>query len=122
MNLNKVSLIGNLTKEPIAKSIASGQELSRFTVATNYLSKNKSGSKKVTDFHSIVAWGGLARVANQYLKKGSKVYVEGRLQNSSWEDKAKVKHYKTEIIAQELIMLDSKKKEVLVEVEEVPFE
>lgn len=121
MNLNKVALIGNLTAAPVAKTIASGLELSRFTVATNYLSKSKTGNKKVADFHSIVAWGGLAKVANQYLKKGSKVYLEGRLHTDSWEDKAKLKHYKTEIIAGELIMLDSKKKEVLAEVEEVPF-
>lgn len=122
MNLNKVSLIGNLTKEPVARTTASCQELSRFTLATNYLSKGKNGDKKVTEFHSIVAWGGLARVTNQYLKKGSKIYLEGRLHNSSWEGKDKAKHYQTEIVASEMIMLDSRKKELLPEVEEAPID
>ncbi|MFA6460500.1 MAG: single-stranded DNA-binding protein [Patescibacteria group bacterium] len=115
MNLNKVSLLGNLTKDPIAKTTPSGMELAIFTVATNYEWRDqKTKEKKSTvEFHPIVAWGKLGKVVNDYLTKGSKVYLEGRLQTRTWEDKTKQKHYKTEVVANEMIMLGggSKKEE-----------
>ncbi len=134
MNLNKVSLLGNLTRDPLAKTLASGTELSLFTVATNFLWRDhKTKEKKeAVEFHPIVAWGKLAAIINKYLTKGSKVYVEGSLRTRVWEDKTKEKHYKTEVIASELIMLGggSKKEEARSEelaaeniaIEEVPIE
>lgn len=132
MNLNKVSLIGNLTKNPQAKKAPSGSDLSLFTVATNYIWRDaKTKEKKETvDFHSVIAWGKLAQIINKYLVKGSKVYLEGRLHTRIWEDKTKQKHYKTEIIATDLIMLSAKKGKTQnddlavesISIEEVPVE
>lgn len=115
MDLNKVSLIGNLTDDPKAKTLPSGQSLVMFSLATNYYWRDVQTKEKKSraDFHRLVAWGHLADIINTYLKKGSKVFVEGRLQNRVWEDKDKKKHYMTEIIASDLIMLGgNNKKEV----------
>ncbi len=107
MDLNKVSLIGNLADNPDMRTLPSGQSLALFSLATNYNWKDvKSKEKKErVDFHKIVAWGGLADIISTYLKKGSKVFLEGRLQNRSWEDDEKNKKYTTEIVASDLIML-----------------
>lgn len=107
MNLNKVSLLGNLTKNPLAKTTATGTDLALFTVATNYVWRDQKTKEKKesVEFHPIVAWGKLGQIVNTYLTKGSKVYIEGRLQTRSWEDPEKVKHYKTEVVASEMIML-----------------
>lgn len=112
MDLNKVSLIGNLANDPEAKALASGQKVAVFKLATNYTWKDvKTKSKKSrADFHKIVAWGNLADIITTYLKKGSKVFLEGRLQNNEWEDKNKNKRYTTEIIASDLIMLGGSSK------------
>jgi len=115
MDLNKVSLIGNLTDDPKTKSLASGQILANFSLATNYYWRDVETKEKKSraDFHRLVAWGHLADIINTYLKKGSKVFVEGRLQNRTWEDKDKKKHYMTEIVVSDLIMLGgTNKKEV----------
>ena len=107
MNLNKVSLIGNLTKDPISKKISSGQTVTYFGLATNYSWKDiktKERKEKV-DFHNIIAWGRLAEIVTTYLKKGDKVYLEGRLQNRKWDDEKGQKHSKSEVVAQNLIML-----------------
>jgi len=134
MNLNKVTLIGNLTRNPIAKSLTSGTEVALITVATNHVFRDKETKEKreTVEFHPVVAWGRLAEIINQYLTKGSKVYLEGRLHTRSWEDKDKQVHYKTEVIASDLIMLgggqkkeESKSDELAEEeisVEEVPVE
>ncbi|HOC96469.1 MAG TPA: single-stranded DNA-binding protein [bacterium] len=109
MDLNKVMLIGNLTKDPESRTLVNGQSLSMFTVATNRVWKDASGNKKEqAEFHNIVAWGKLADIANQYLKKGKKVFIEGRLQTRSWDDQNGVKKYKTEVIAENISMLDTK--------------
>ena len=115
MDLNKVSLIGNLTDDPKEKRLSSGQTLAAFSVATNYnWTDAKSKEKKSrADFHKIVAWGHLADIINTYLKKGSKVYLEGRLQNRVWEDKDKNKKYSTEVVASELIMLGGSSKQAV---------
>ncbi|PLX25115.1 single-stranded DNA-binding protein [Candidatus Parcubacteria bacterium] len=133
MDLNKVSLIGNLTADPEAKALSSGQNLAVLRLATNYTWKDAQtkSKKNRADFHRVVAWGSLADIINTYLKKGSKVYLEGRLQNRSWEDKDKNKHYMTEIVASDLIMLGGSNKKMVkgdetakedVDVEEIQVE
>ncbi len=115
MDLNKVSLIGNLTGDPVNKSLPSGQSVALFTLATNYNWKDVRSKEKKTraDFHKVVAWGHLAEIITSYLKKGSKVFLEGRLQNRSYQDKNKNTRYITEIVASDLIMLGgSHKKDV----------
>lgn len=115
MDLNKVNLIGNLTGDPISKNLPSGQSVAQITLATNYNWRDVRSKEKKSraDFHRIVAWGHLAEIISTYLKKGSKIFVEGRLQNRSWEDKNKNKKYITEVVASDLIMLGgSHKKEV----------
>jgi len=95
MDLNKVSLIGNITKDPISKNLPSGQAVATMTIATNYVWKDAKTKAKQNraEFHRVVAWGHLAEIITTYLKKGSKVFIEGRLQNRSWEDKNKNKKY-----------------------------
>jgi len=112
MDLNKVSLIGNLTQDPELKNIASGQVVTTFNVATNYNWRDVKTKEKKSraDFHKVVAWGHLAEIITTYLKKGSKIYLEGRLQNRTWEDKEGQKKYTTEIIASDLIMLGGNQK------------
>ncbi len=109
MNLNKAMIIGNLTRDPEAKTTPSGQAVTTFGVATNLVWTDQSGEKqKRVEFHNIVAWRKLAEICAQYLHKGSKVYIEGRLQTHDWEGQDGVKRYRTEIIAENMIMLDSK--------------
>jgi len=120
MNLNKALIIGNLTRDPEIRTTTSGQSVASFGVATNRVWKNPSTGERQTstEFHNIVAWGRLAEICQQYLKKGSKVYIEGRLQTRSWDDPSGVKKYRTEIIATNMIMLDKKGEQPTVEVEE----
>ena len=109
MSLNKVQLIGNLTRDPEIKQIPGGTAVATIGLATNFAWKDQSGEKQQkTEFHNIVAWRKLAEICGQYLRKGSKVYFEGRLQTRDWEGEDGVKRYKTEIIADNMIMLDSK--------------
>lgn len=109
MSLNKVQLIGNLTRDPEMKQIPGGQVVTTFGIATNLTWKDQSGQQQSkTEFHNIVAWRKLAEICGQYLKKGSKCYVEGRLQTRDWEGEDGVKRYRTEIVADNMIMLDSK--------------
>lgn len=109
MNLNKAMLIGNLTREPEVRTTPSGQNVASFGIATNLVWTDQSGQQqKKTEFHNIVAWRKLADICARYLHKGSKVYVEGRLQTSDWTGQDGVKRYRTEIVAENMIMLDSK--------------
>lgn len=109
MSLNKAQLIGNLTRDPEMKQIPGGQVVATIGIATNFTWNDKSGQKQSkTEFHNIVVWGKLAEICGQYLKKGSKVYMEGRLQTRNWEGEDGVKRYRTEIIADNMIMLDSR--------------
>ncbi len=109
MDLNKAMIIGNLTRDPEVKTTPSGQSVVNFSVATNLTWTDQSGQKQEkAEFHNIVAWRKLAEIMGQYLKKGNKVYIEGRLQTRSWEDQNNVKRYRTEIIADNMIMLGSK--------------
>lgn len=100
MYLNKVMLIGNLTRDPELKALPSGQQLCNLGLATNRVYKDKDGQQqKATEFHSIVVWGRQAETCGQYLKKGQSVMVEGRLQTRSWDGQDGQKKYKTEIVA-----------------------
>lgn len=107
MDLNKVQLIGRLTRDPEVKTTPSGQNVATFSVATSRSWKDQqSGEKKsVTEFHNIVAWRKLADIVGQYMKKGKQVYIEGYLQTRSWDDPTGGKKYRTEIVADNMIML-----------------
>ncbi|MEK9131611.1 MAG: single-stranded DNA-binding protein [Patescibacteria group bacterium] len=101
MYLNKVILIGNLTRDPELKALPSGINVCSFGLATNRVYKDKEGNKKEqTEFHNVVVFGRQAETSGQYLKKGQSVMIEGRLQTRSWDDKATgEKKYRTEIVA-----------------------
>lgn len=102
MNLNKVILIGRLTRDPESKTTPSGQTVCNFSIATNRIWNQNNQKQEKTEFHNIVLWQRLAEIASQYLKKGSIVLIEGRLQTRSWQDSVGNKKYKTEIIAENL--------------------
>jgi len=106
-SVNKVILVGNLGKDPEVKFTPSGTAVAKFSLATNERYKDKAGEwQDRTEWHNIVAWQRLAEIVGEYVKKGSKIYIEGRLQTSSWDDKESgQKKYKTEIIAQEVVRL-----------------
>jgi single-strand DNA-binding protein len=105
-SVNKAILIGNLGKDPETKYTPSGQAVTRFSVATNERWKDKSGElQERTEWHNIVCWAKLSDIAGQYLTKGSSVYVEGRIQTRSWDGQDGKKHYMTEIVANELVLL-----------------
>lgn len=107
MNLNKAMIIGNLTRDPEVKTTPSGQNVASFSVATNRVWTNAQGQKQeAVEYHNIVAWGKLAEICGQYLNRGKKVYIEGRIQTRDWEGQDGVKRYRTEIIAENMIMLD----------------
>lgn len=107
MDLNKVMLIGNVVRDPEMRTTPTGQQVASFAIATNLVWTDKNGQKqKKAEFHNIVAWRKLAEIIGQYVKKGSKVYMEGRLETRSWDDQNAVKHYRTEIVADNLILLD----------------
>ena len=107
MSLNKVMLIGNLTRDPELKTLTSGQPVATLGVATNRVFNDKQGQRQdQTEFHNVVAWGKLAEICQQYMTKGRKVYVEGRLQTREWTSQDGTKHQKTEIVAENIIMLD----------------
>jgi single-strand DNA-binding protein len=106
-SVNKVILIGNLGKDPEVKYTPSGAAVAKLTLATNERFKDKGGEwQDRTEWHNVVLWQRLAEIAGEYLKKGSKVYIEGRLQTRSWEDKnTNQKKYMTEVVANDLVLL-----------------
>lgn len=105
MNLNKVFILGRLTQDPQARSLPSGDTVANFGIATNRIFYNKNKEKQEqTEFHNVVLFGKIADIAQQYLKQGAMVLIEGRLQTRSWEDKDGMKKYKTEIIGENLQM------------------
>lgn len=109
MDLNKVMIIGRLTRDPDARSTPQGTAVSSFSVATNFTWNDQQGQKQEkVEFHNVVAWRKLAEICNQYLKKGSRLFVEGRMQTRSWNDAAGVTKYRTEIVADNIMMLDAK--------------
>jgi single-strand DNA-binding protein len=107
MNLNRATIIGNLTRDPEVRTTPNGQTVASFGVATNYSWTDQSGQKQDrAEFHNIVAWGKLAEICGQFLGKGRKVYVEGRLQTREWEGQDGAKRNRTEIVCENMIMLD----------------
>ena len=106
-SVNKVILLGNLGKDPEVKYTPSGTAVAKITVATNERFKDKEGQwQDRTEWHNVVLWQRLAEIAGEYLKKGGKVYIEGKLQTRSWEDKQSgQKKYMTEIVANDLVLL-----------------
>lgn len=110
MDLNKVTLIGNMVRDPESRSLRTGAHITRFSLATNYAwqdAKTKA-KKEAVDFHNVIAWGKLGDIVQQYVKKGSKIYVEGRLRNRSYVAKDGGKRSATEIVADNMIMLGHK--------------
>ncbi len=109
-SLNKAQIIGNLTRDPELRKTKNGQSVCTVGVATNRSWTDSSGQKhEEAEFHSVVCWGRLAEIVAEYLHKGSKVFFEGRLRTRSWEDDAGMKHFRTEIIADDMIILGPRK-------------
>ena len=108
-SVNKVILIGNLGRDPELRHTASGKAVATFGVATNRSWTGPDGSpQEETEWHNIVAWDRLAEICQQYLQKGRKVYIEGRIQTRSWDDRQTgQKRYMTEIVANQMIILDA---------------
>ena len=108
--LNKVMVIGHLGRDPEMRFTPSGRPVTTFSLATSRSWKTSDGDRRSeTEWFNIVAWGSLAEICNQYLKKGQQVYVEGRLQNRRWEDDEGNQRSTTEIVAREMIMLGGRR-------------
>ena len=107
--LNKVMLIGRLGHEPEMRYTPSGRPLTKFQLAVNRSWKSADGEKKTeTEWFNVVTWGKLAEICNQYLTKGQQVYIEGRLHTRQWQDEEGSNHSSVEVIAKEMLMLNSK--------------
>lgn len=108
MDLNKAMIIGRLTRDPELKTTPSGASVCQLGLATNFVYTNQQSGQKVenVEYHNVVLWRKLGEIAAQYLKKGQRVYIEGRLQTRSWDGQDGKKNYRTEIIADNMIMLD----------------
>jgi single-strand DNA-binding protein len=108
-SINKATLIGNVGKDPEVKFLPSGAAVANFTLATSERFKDKGGEfQERTEWHNLVAFQRLAEIVRDYVKKGSKLYVEGRIQTRSWDDKDNQKHYKTEIVVNDLVLLSGR--------------
>jgi single-strand DNA-binding protein len=111
--LNKVMIIGNLGREPEMRYTPSGRPVTTFSVATSRSWHSTDGERhEETEWFNVVAWGSLAEICNQYLHKGQQVYIEGRLQTRRWEDSEGNKHFTTELVANEMIMLGDRRDDV----------
>jgi single-strand DNA-binding protein len=110
--INKVILVGNLGKDPEVRHLEGGAVVAKFPLATSETYKTKEGQRvDQTEWHNIVMWRGLAESAEKYLRKGSLVYIEGKIRTRSWDDKDGHKRYMTEIVADTMTMLSSRKPE-----------
>ncbi|MBI5970759.1 MAG: single-stranded DNA-binding protein [Deltaproteobacteria bacterium] len=108
--VNKVILVGNLGKDPEVRYSPSGMAVCNFSIATTENWKDKEGNKQdKTEWHKIVTFGKLAEICGEYLAKGKQIYIEGRLQTRTWDDKSGVKRYTTEVVASEMLMLGGPK-------------
>jgi single-strand DNA-binding protein len=108
--VNKVTLIGNLGKDPDLQYLEGNIAVAKFPLATTETFKDKTGNLvSQTEWHTVVLWRGLAELAQKYLHKGSLVYIEGRLRTRSWEDKDKNRRFSTEIVGDNLVMLDKRR-------------
>ena len=105
-DLNKAILLGNLGKDPEIRRLDDGRAVANFSIATSESYKNKAGEKVTnTEWHNIVLWSPLAEIAENYLKKGSQVYIEGKISNRSYEDKEGVKKYISEVVGRDITLL-----------------
>lgn len=109
-SVNKVIIIGNLTRDPEMRQTPNGQNVTTFGIATNREWVTKEGDRKNSaEFHECVAWAKLAEICGQYIKKGNLVYVEGYLKTRSWETEEGIKKFKTEVVVQDMIILEKRK-------------
>lgn len=109
MDLNKAMIIGRLTRDPEVRTTPQGVTVANFGLATSRVWKDANGGQQDrTEFHNIVAWRKLGEICAQYLRKGKQVYIEGHLQTRSWDDQSGKKQYRTEIVADNMIMLGNK--------------
>ena len=107
--INKVILVGNLGQDPEVRTLENGTKVAKFSIATNETYKDKTGeTQKITEWHNVVAWRGLAEVAENYMKKGGQVYVEGKLTTRKWQDQNNNDRYTTDIVARIIKLLGSK--------------
>lgn len=107
MDLNRASILGRVTRDPEVRSTTSGQSVCTLSVATNRSWTDSAGTKQEkSEFHNCVLWGKLADIAGQYVTKGRRIYLEGRIETRDWTDQAGVKKYRTEIVVENMIMLD----------------
>ena len=121
--LNRVTLIGNLGSDPEYKTLQDGTPVASFKIATTETYRLKTGEiESHTDWHTIIAWRALATFAHQYVHKGSLLYVEGKLRQRQYEDKDGQKKYVTEVIAEQIVLLDKKTKATPPEANEIPDE
>lgn len=110
MDLNRATIIGRVTRDPEMRTTPSGQTVTTLSVATNRAWTDNAGVKQErSEFHNCVLWGKLAEIASQYVTKGRRVYVEGRIETRDWTGQDGVKRYRTEIVAENMIMLDGPK-------------
>lgn len=110
MSLNRLTIIGNLTRDPEARTTTGGTNIVTFSVATNYKWKAKDSGeqKEEVEYHNVKAFGKVADIVMQYLKKGAKVYIEGRLRTEHWEDKTGTKKQRTVVMLESMLMLGNK--------------
>ena len=107
--VNKVILVGNLGKDPEVRHLDNGRAVASFSIATSETYKNKSGERVTnTEWHNVVLWSPLAEIAEKYLKKGGKVYIEGKLTSRSYDDKDGNRKYITEVVGREMTLLGSR--------------
>jgi len=111
-SINQVTLLGNITRDPELRYTPNENPVISFSIATNrqWVNKETQEKQEFTDYHDIVFWGKAAEIISQFVSKGSKILVQGRLQNRSWEGKDGVKRYKTEIIGNDFVLLDGGKR------------
>ena len=104
--VNKVILVGNLGKDPEVRHLENGASVANFSIATSETYKDKNGNRQEqTEWHNVVLWRGLAEIAEKYLRKGSQIYVEGKLRTRSWQDKDGNTRYTTEVVWDQMTML-----------------
>jgi single-strand DNA-binding protein len=121
--LNKVMIIGHLGRDPEMRYTPSGRPVTTFTVATTRSWNTADGERREeTEWFNVVAWGSLAEICNQHLRKGQQVYVEGRLQTRRWDDPEGKKHFATELVAKEMIILGDRREAVGPQLEAAPGE
>ncbi len=108
-SLNKVMIIGNLGRDPEMRYTSNGKPITTFSVATSRSWVTSDGDRReATEWFNVVSWNSLAEICNQFLRKGSRVYVEGHLQSRNWEDEKGCRHYRVELVANEMLILDQR--------------